>query len=667
MCDICVFAGTTEGRRLVEFLVGQPVKVLACVATEYGETLIPKGDNIEVSTGRLNGSAMEALFRDRCFDLVIDATHPFATMASDTIAGACAATETAYLRLNRDDEDMDGGAVVVDSIRAAADFLAAHPGVALLATGSKELAPYTAVPDYRERFYPRVLPMQSSLEACEAAGFSPAHIIAMQGPFSIDMNVATLKAIGAEWLVTKASGSSGGFEEKLEAARRAGARCVVIGQPEQASGLNLAGTIKQLSRRYGLRPVREIAVVGIGMGSRDTLTFEADRALREAECFIGAKRMLQAVERYNRPGFAEIVPERILACMDAHPEYRRFAVVMSGDSGFYSGTKKLMPRLSGDRVRVIPGLSSMQVLCARAGTSWDDARAISLHGREGSLVPELKKWGKVFALMDGADAVKRICADLCDAGMGEAQVTVGERLSYPEEKLTRGTAASLVDFTCDPLSAILVEYKTEVCFLPVGLPDDAFIRNLGNDGGKAVPMTKSEVRAVSLSKLRLTGDAVVYDIGAGTGSVSVELALNCPKGWVYAIECREDAAALIEQNRRRYALRNLSVVRGMAPGAMADLPAPTHAFIGGTGGNMGEIVEALLQKNPRVRIVINAIALESAGEIADMVRRYGFDDSEIVQLNVARGRRVGRYHLMTGQNPITIAALQRREDEAHED
>ena len=662
MCEICVFAGTTEGRRLAELLIGQPVRVCACVATDYGEALIPHGENIEVLAGRLDEAAMVSLFEARRFDLVIDATHPFATVASRTIAAACLATGTEYLRLNRDGAVKDGGAVYVDSIDAAAAYLAGHEGAALLATGSKELTPYTRVPGYQERFYPRVLPMASSLEACAAAGFSPAHIIAMQGPFSIDMNVATLKAIGAKDLVTKESGKSGGFQEKLEAARLAGARCVVIGRPEQADGMDFAQVVRRLMERYSIKTVRQIDVVGIGMGSRDTLTFEADAALRACDCVIGAKRMLEAVSDYGKPGFEEIAPARIAACMEAHPEYRRFAVVMSGDSGFYSGAKKLLRLLEGHHVRVLPGLSSMQVLCARFGLSWDDAHAISLHGRRGSAAAALRRWGKVFALTDGADAVKRICAELCGAGMGDAEVYVGERLSYPDERLTRGTAEALKNHECAPLSAVLLQRRTDAGVLSVGLPDEAFIRG---DGPRAVPMTKSEVRAVSLSKLRLTEDAVVYDIGAGTGSVSVELALNCPLGQVYAIECREDAAALIEQNRLKFALGNLRVIRGMAPEAMEGLPAPTHAFIGGTGGNMGQIIEALLRMNPRVRVVVNAIALETVGEVAEIAGR--FDEHEIVQISLARSRRAGGYHLMTGLNPIIVAAMQNREENAHED
>ena len=671
MSEICLFAGTSEGRRLAEYLKDRPVRVLACVATEYGETLVPRAENIEISAGRMDGEAMRTLFEARRFDVVIDATHPFATVASRTISEACEATGLHYLRMNREAAEAAEDAVYVDSIAGAAEYLADHPGKALLATGSKELAPYAAVEDYRERFYPRVLPMTSSIEACAAAGFSPAHIIAMQGPFSVEMNVATMKGIGASYLVTKDSGDAGGFREKLEAARQAGAKCVVIGRPEQLSGMSYGQVVAWLQERYGFSHEREVDVIGIGMGSRKTMTIEADAALRECDCVIGARRMLEAVERYGKPAYAEIAPDKIAAVIAGHPEYARVAVVMSGDSGFFSGTKKLLPLMEGSRVRVIPGLSSMQVLCARLGVSWDDAKAISLHGRAGSIVPAVIEHGKVFALTDGADAVSKICRDLVDAGMGDVRIAVGERLSYPDERVTRGYAKDLIDFECAPLSAMIAEHPDHPKMskaLCVGLDDEAFARNLGGDGARAVPMTKSEARAVSLSRMRLADDAVVYDIGAGTGSVSVELAINCPRGHVYAVECREDAANLIGENARRFRLRNLTVVRGSAPEAMADLPAPTHAFIGGSSGNMEAIIECLLAKNPSVRIVINAIAVETVGDIAEIIRKYRFDDSEIVQLSVARSRKAGSYHLMTGLNPIWIAAMQRREAKTvHED
>lgn len=658
MSELCVFAGTTEGRRLLEFLAGQAVRVLACVATEYGETLIPRADNIEVSARRLDGAEMTALLTSRPFDLVIDATHPFATQVSENLVAACERTGVEYLRLNRGETQADGDAFIVGSIREAADFLAKHPGNALLATGGKELMPYAAVADYRERFYPRVLPTVASLEACAAAGFAPSHIIAQQGPFSVDMNAATLKAIRAAWLVTKASGDSGGFGEKLRAARLAGARCIVVGQPEQTPGRSYGETVALLLRRYGLRDARTIDVVGIGMGSPGTMTREVGDALDACDCVIGASRMLEAVSGWGKPGYAAITPEGIVDIIAAHPEHRRVAVAMSGDAGFFSGAKKLLPLLAGHRVRVLPGLSSMQVLCARLQTHWDDVHAISLHGRSGSAAAEVMRYGRVFALTDGADALRRVCADLIDAGLGDARLAVGQRLSYPDEAILRGTAAELAGTDCAPLSALLIEHTMKPAPLPLGLPDEAFLREAGADG-RTVPMTKSEVRVVSLSKLRLTEDAVLWDVGAGTGSVSVEAALLCTKGRVFAVECREDAADLIGRNARKFALQNLTVVRGFAPEALESLPAPTHVFVGGSSGNLRPIVEAALARNPAVRVVVNAVALESVGELARLADELGFDDAQIVQLTVARSRKAGRYSLMNGLNPIWIGAMQR--------
>ena len=657
MFELCVFAGTTEGRRLVALLRDQPVRVLACVATEYGQALIPAGGNIEISAGRMDEADMRALLAARRFDAVIDATHPYAEQASRNIAGACAASGTRYLRLNRDGGDLPGSAIRVDSIQAAADFLAKHPGNALLTTGGKALAPYAGVEGFRERFYARVLPLASSLAACEAAGFPPSHVIAMQGPFSAELNAAMLRSVHAKYLVTKASGDSGGFREKLEAAEAAGARCVVVGPPPQAEGMGFAEAVKWLEEHFGLRFPREISVVGIGMGSRDGLTLAADAALSECDCVIGAARMLEAVSGYGKPAFEAVAPGDILNTIEAHPEFPRVAVVMSGDTGFYSGAKKLLPLLEGRRVRVFPGISALQALCARLRVSWDDVAVVSLHGREASVAPLLRRRGRVFALTDGKDALRRLCADLCAAGLGNARLSVGQRLSYPDEAILRGTAEGLRDADCAPLSAVLIEYDGERAPLPVGLPDDAFERQAGADG-RTVPMTKSEVRAVSISKLRLTRDARVWDVGAGTGSVSVEAALLCPEGRVYAVERREDAAALIARNAARFGLRNLKVVQGMAPEALETLPAPTHVFVGGSAGGMGEIIALALERNPGARIVVNAVTLESLAELTRLAEEKGLDCG-IVQLNIARSGALGRYHSLQSLNPVWIAAMRR--------
>jgi len=170
-------------------------------------------------------------------------------------------------------------------------------------------------------------------------------------------------------------------------------------------------------------------------------------------------------------------------------------------------------------------------------------------------------------------------------------------------------------------------------------------------------MTKSEVRALSVAKLKLTDNSVIYDIGAGTGSVSIEMALVAINGIVYAIEKEKEAADLIEQNKLKFKTPNVEVIRGCAPEAMEGLPAPTHAFIGGSSGNLKDIVKVLLDLNPKIRIVINSVTIETLEETSQVISQFDLVEEEITCLNVSKARKLGRYHLMTAQNPVYIAVM----------
>ena len=237
---ILLFGGTGEGRELAEWMLSQGLDATVCVATEYGETLLPDGAQVHV--GRLDVGAMESLMAGG-YTLVIDATHPYAVEVTKNIRAAAQATGLPCLRLLRQSDREDGCQKAAD-MAAAADLLEGLPGKVLLTTGSKELDAF-ARPGLRERCCPRVLPMADSLERCLALGFPPKNIICMQGPFTKEMNLATLRQFHVRTLVTKDTGGYGGFRAKADAAREAGCDLVVVERPQTEEGL----TLEEVRRR----------------------------------------------------------------------------------------------------------------------------------------------------------------------------------------------------------------------------------------------------------------------------------------------------------------------------------------------------------------------------------------------------------------------------------
>ena len=226
-----VFAGTTEGRKLCEWIAARGMRARAYAATEYGGELIGDLEGVEVHTGRLDEQEMEAELSGA--RVVVDATHPFAQLASENIRSAAKAAGARFVRLRREEQAVPDDVVTVGSIAEAARVLAQDASRALLTTGSKELAPYTEIEGFKERFFVRVLPTADAIGKCAKAGFPPSRIIGMQGPFTRELNAAMLRQVGAAWLVAKDSGSVGGTSEKIAAARDVGARCILISRPRE--------------------------------------------------------------------------------------------------------------------------------------------------------------------------------------------------------------------------------------------------------------------------------------------------------------------------------------------------------------------------------------------------------------------------------------------------
>lgn len=250
MRNILIFAGTTEGRKLTEALLAAgraDQRIFVCVATEHGKHLLPKDSgHVTVFAQRLSEEEMETLMKKEGISIVVDATHPYAAEVSSNIKKAAGRIGIKYIRLLREQTQIGNQHRVVESAKAAADFLKTVTGKALLTTGSKELACFTDIQDYKNRIYPRILPTPEMVGKAFELGFDASHLICMQGPFSYEMNRAMLLQTGAEYLITKESGSAGGFAEKLAAAEDAGANVIIIGRPKKEEGHTLEEVLQRL-------------------------------------------------------------------------------------------------------------------------------------------------------------------------------------------------------------------------------------------------------------------------------------------------------------------------------------------------------------------------------------------------------------------------------------
>ena len=634
-----VFSGTTEGRRFSKKLAELGVAVTVCVATPLGAEEQGEMAGITVHAGRLQPDAMAALLAGA--DLCVDATHPYAVDATRNIRAAAVQAGVEYRRLLRAQSPLPPGCAVFETAAQAAEYLTGTEGNILLATGAKELAVFAGLEP--ARLYPRVLPTPEGIAACEAANVPHRNIIAMQGPFSLALNKALITQFQIRYLVTKDGGAAGGFAEKARAAEQ-------CGNPPAERFRQPAGNWRDGNTNFSVLQgdFAMVTLIGMGSGKWEALSAQAQQAVRSAGLVFGAKRLLTGLPAdCTARQFALYQPADILETLAQNPG-QDAAVLYSGDTGFYSGASGLLTplRALGIPARVYPGVSSIQLLSAALGRPWQDWKLVSAHGCACDPVAECMMNRSVFFLTGGTETPASLCQKLTDAGMGEAHGVVGENLGTEAEAIRYGSAAELAGQSFAPLSVLLVENFDLPQLRAPGFPDESFIRS-------EVPMTKQEVRAAALAKLAVMPTDTLWDVGAGTGSVSVELALAAPKGRVYAVECEPDACELIRKNRAKFHACNLILIEGRAPDVLADLPAPDAVFIGGTKGGMEAVLDEVLGKNPNARICISAIALETLGAAIAALTARGLT-AEVTQIAVSRTKPAGRLHLLMANNPIFL-------------
>ena len=367
--------------------------------------------------------------------------------------------------------------------------------------------------------------------------------------------------------------------------------------------------------------MKRVIIAGVGPGSKSCLTEEVKEAIDNSEVLIGSKRLIE--EYTDKKTFYAVTAKDIIDIID-NENANNYVVLMSGDTGFYSGAKKLAEALAGKyEYSIMAGVSSVIYLAAKIGKSWENAAFVSLHGKKQSYIPVVLQNELTYFLTQGN--VSQICQELYRAG------NVSEFTEYISEGLT--------------VLAVYNEHSR--AFSITGIADSSFIRS-------DVPMTKREIRASVVSRMAVSKNSCVYDIGAGTGSVTVELALHALYGTVYAVERTEEGCSLIAKNAEKFGLNNIEIIHGNAAAVIDSLPVPDKVFIGGSGGELEYIFSSILKKNPYVHIVVTAVTLETLNNTISLMEKNGVNVLDIVQIAVTEVKKRGRYHMMSANNPVFI-------------
>ena len=631
MSKILIFAGTTEGRKLSEHLCERGIEHTVCVATEYGEIVLHDNPFAHVHMGRMDSEGMRSFFAEQKCKLIVDATHPYAAIVTENIKQAVYAfNEThavtdnqadssisdniEYVRLKRDTDisaDYDNIRYFEDN-EACAKALNNTDGNILLTTGSKELSVYCKTSNVRERLYVRVLPGLESISLCMHNDITGRHILALQGPFSIQLNEALIDQYDIRCLVTKKSGAAGGFIEKIAAAKNKSIPVYIVGQSGKDDGMSFEAVCEYIDSKYIHSKYNKLHIMlaGIGMGNDACMT----KAVSDAGFYSGSRKLYMAIKNEISEG-----------------------------------------KLNAD-VSILPGISSVSYMAAAVGETYSDAYICSIHGvKLSNITSRISRYAKTFMLMSGVKDVNMLGQLLSSDeryGLQKSSVTVGYQLSYPDENISVLSPQECTKLKREGLYICMIKNPNPVAAnVTPHIRDAEFIR-------EKVPMTKEEIRHVSICKLHLKSDSVLYDVGSGTGSIAVEAASLSDDMEVYAIEQKENAVQLITQNKKKHGLENIHVINAKAPDGMENLPVPTHAFIGGSSGNLKEIIEALKAKNPHIRIVINAISMETICEIKEILAAYDVKNEDIVQLQVSRSKQIGHYHLMQAENPVWICSFE---------
>lgn len=388
-------------------------------------------------------------------------------------------------------------------------------------------------------------------------------------------------------------------------------------------------------------------VAGIGPGNPLYFTQDVKNAITDADIVLSSQSRLEYVKELNENTVYMGVLDTIKYINENSEKKGTICVAASGDTGFYSIANTVRTRILPEiETEFLCGIGSLSYFMSKLRIGYENVRLVSLHGNEKSIVPYVCYNEKVFSLTGGKVKASDVVTELLNAGFGdEVQISVGENLSFENERILTGTLKELKNVDFSDLCVVYIHNSNYVDRYKI-LKDDDFIR------GKS-PMTKEAVRNLCTSALEIRPEDVVYDIGAGTGAMTCAMALKASESKVYALEKNDFAVELVKENMEKTGIRNIVIKEALAPEGLSEFPPCDKVFIGGSSGNAGEIVDECLKKNPKAVIVITAVTLETISEAFNIFNERNMN-FEVICANISCGQKLGRYNLMKAENPVYI-------------
>ena len=393
----------------------------------------------------------------------------------------------------------------------------------------------------------------------------------------------------------------------------------------------------------------KIYLVGAGMAGWEGFSSKALEIIAKAEVLIGHQRHLDIFPEYSGQKIELGALAELLEFLQKTD--KRVTILASGDPTFFGISRFLLRNLPKDRIEIFTNVTSMQYAFSRIKEPWDDAIFVSIHGRGmHAAVDKIVSAEKACVLTDKVNTPAAIAKELIDRGAEGYEAWLCEDLGLPTEKFTRSDLRGLLELKPSDLNILILirTYEPNLVQYPlIGIDDDEF-----QTTKKLI--TKQEVRAVTLSKLQLQDDLTMWDIGAGSCSVSIEASNLMPNGRIFAVERNPQCVGFIRENLKKFCTRNVKLIEAYAPDGLEDLPDPDRVFIGGAGGQLEEIIDAVDKRlKPEGMIVLNAVTLDTLTKAVEFLEDHGYI-VEATCVNVSKTRRLTEYKMFEAQNPVYI-------------